>query len=41
MYYRLTGYRSGQVVAQGTKGKGRDKQKYMHGIVCLAKLSLR
>ena len=39
MDYRLTGYRSRQVVPQGTKGKGGDKQKYMHEIVFLAKLS--
>ena len=40
MYYSLTGYKSRQVVGQRTKGKGRDKEKYMHRIVCLAKLSL-
>ena len=39
--YRLTGYRSGKFVAQGTKGKVQNKQKYMNRIMCLAELSLR
>ena len=40
MYYGLMRYRSRQVVAKGTKGMGWDKEKYMHGIVCLAKLTV-
>ena len=40
IYYRVTWYRSRQVVALGTKGKERNKQKYMNRIICLAKLSL-
>ena len=40
IYYRSTGYRSRQVVAQRTKGKRWNTQKYMNRIVCLAKLSL-
>ena len=41
VYYKSTRYRVRQVVAQGAKGKRRNKQKYMNRIVCLAKLSLR
>ena len=41
VYYRSTRYGVRQVVAQGTNGKRRNKQKYMNRIVCLAKLSLR